>query len=453
MARARASTFDAEAEVGRAVIALYMAEPFYAHVLHGLPRRIDDSTATAAVALVGGTIELRIGPTFFAGLTKDERVAVIKHEVLHVVLKHLLRSGGRQPLPWNVACDIVVNGLIGKWRLPEGAITRDTFPDLDLPEDATADQIYAKLVALQRALREQGGGTQGAPQSAEALERLTAMPEDAVGGHSDHSAWDGRRAATGEAAPEQGAEGVGGAPHVPTGPGALAAEAAVDGMLVRAADRTSAGAWGSVPGVVRAAVDAARERGRPKVDWRRALRIFSAGAGRTRLVTTTRRESARYGNANLPGRAADPREPSIGRLVAGTKIKRLNSLLVAVDTSGSIGATMLEAFFDEIDAIWRSGANVVVVPCDAAVHEAFAYQGRAPERLGGGGGTAFEPVFAWMRAERGRRFDGVVYLTDGHGPAPTTRPPCKLLWVVTSRDGMGDHLRFGRQILLDGERG
>jgi predicted metal-dependent peptidase len=95
-------------------------------------------------------------------------------------------------------------------------------------------------------------------------------------------------------------------------------------MLIRAADRMGAGSWGSVPKAVRAALDAARERGRPKVDWRRVLRIFSAGAGRTRVVTTTRRESARYGNANLPGRALDPREPSEGRLVAGTKIKRLN---------------------------------------------------------------------------------------------------------------------------------
>lgn len=53
-----------------------------------------------------------------------------------------------------------------------------------------------------------------------------------------------------------------------------------------------------------------------------------------------------------------------------------------------------------------------------------------------------------MRAERGRRFDGVAYLTDGEGPAPETRPSCKLLWVVTSRKGMGEHLRWGRQVLL-----
>lgn len=32
-----------------------------------------------------------------------------------------------------------------------------------------------------------------------------------------------------------------------------------------------------------------------------------------------------------------------------------------------------------------------------------------------GGGTAFEPVFIWMRDQRGRRFDGLVYLRDSEG--------------------------------------
>jgi predicted metal-dependent peptidase len=53
-----------------------------------------------------------------------------------------------------------------------------------------------------------------------------------------------------------------------------------------------------------------------------------------------------------------------------------------------------------------------------------------------------------MREGRKRPFDGVVYLTDGEGPAPTVRPPCRLLWVVTSASGMGEHLKWGRQILL-----
>ncbi len=419
MAQARRAESTGDDEVSRAIIALYMAEPFFAHIVQGMPRRVDDTTATAAVALVDNTIELRVSPTFFKTLTKDERVAVIKHEILHVILKHLLRTQGRQPRLWNLACDMVVNNLVGRWPLPEGAITRATFPHVELPEDATAEEVYEKLKSMR--------------------DDTPEADETAVGGHSDHSAWQGRGESRQGNAPTE-VEG-------PLGRGS-AAEALIDGLLTRAADRTGAAGWGSVPRMVRDAVTAARERGQPRIDWKRALRLFAAGAGRTRLVTTTRRESARYGRTMLPGRPAEPRAPSEGRLVAGTKIKRLHALLVAIDTSGSIGPEQLAAFFDEIHAIWRSGAHVVIAACDAAVHDVFEYRGKAVTAIGGGGGTAFEPVFVWMRETRGRRFDGVVYLTDGQGPAPETPPPCKLLWVVTDAEGMGEHLRFGRQIAL-----
>ena len=33
-------------------------------------------------------------------------------------------------------------------------------------------------------------------------------------------------------------------------------------------------------------------------------------------------------------------------------------------------------------------------------------------------------------------------------PTPTVKPPCKLLWIVTSDGVMGDHLKFGRSIQL-----
>jgi predicted metal-dependent peptidase len=443
MARARKAAAAGDDDVSRAIIALYMSEPFFAHIVQGLPRRIDDTTATAAVALVGDAIELRVSPTFLRTLSKDERTAVIKHEVLHVVLKHLTRDQGRQPLLWNLACDVVVNDLIGRWPLPEGAVTRASFPDLDLPEDATAETVYTKL----KALADEGKppSQSKAPLSAKALEeRMTDAEETAVGGHSDHSAWRGRR----------GASPVGGSLTAGTASGGgMAADALIDGLLTRAADRIGAAAWGSIPSTLRDAVTAARERGRPQVDWKRTLRIFSASAGRTRLVTTTRRESSRYGHASLPGRAIDPRAPIGGRLVAGTKIKRLHALLVAIDTSGSISTEQLQLFFREIDAIWRTGATVVIAACDAAVHNTFDYTGKVPETLVGGGGTAFEPVFVWMNEQRARRFDGVVYLTDGHGPTPTTRPSCKLLWVVTDESGMGEHLPWGRQIRLAGAAG
>jgi hypothetical protein len=86
---------------------------------------------------------------------------------------------------------------------------------------------------------------------------------------------------------------------------------------------------------------------------------------------------------------------------------------------------------------------------DSEVRRSYPYKGRTPEIVRGGGGTSFEPALRWLREQRGQRFDACIYLTDGEGSPPETKPPCPLLWVIVDGTG-GDHLPFGRQILLDG---
>jgi predicted metal-dependent peptidase len=114
-----------------------------------------------------------------------------------------------------------------------------------------------------------------------------------------------------------------------------------------------------------------------------------------------------------------------------------------VDTSGSVSADTLAVFFHEIGALHRSGSEVVVVECDARVQRAWRFTGATPEEVHGRGGTAFEPVMRWLRGADAERFDALVYLTDGVGPAPETRPPCPMLWVLTPEAEPGPHLRFG----------
>jgi predicted metal-dependent peptidase len=157
------------------------------------------------------------------------------------------------------------------------------------------------------------------------------------------------------------------------------------------------------------------------------VRIFCASSGRTRIRHTIKRISKRYGTR------------------PGIKVQRLQRLLVALDTSGSIDQKMLEEFFAEVHGAWKVGATVVIVECDADVQRSYDYRGRPPKGVKGGGGTEFEPVFKWMREQR--PFDGVLYLTDGYGPAPSSRPNCKLLWVI-AEGGSSDDLPFGPTVRI-----
>ncbi|MDB2463828.1 hypothetical protein N9W69_03315, partial [Flavobacteriaceae bacterium] len=120
-------------EISRCIIRMLVDEPFYAHFLSGIVRNITDDVPTAAVGLNGSQVNLYINKEFFLKelTTFSSRVAVIKHETLHLVFKHLFRADSvKYDLRlFNIAADIVVNQLIGKWTLPPSAVTLASFPD------------------------------------------------------------------------------------------------------------------------------------------------------------------------------------------------------------------------------------------------------------------------------------------------------------------------------------
>ncbi|HEU4409835.1 MAG TPA: VWA-like domain-containing protein [Polyangiaceae bacterium] len=81
-------------------------------------------------------------PAYLAELSPAQLDAVLLHEVLHAALSHPTRVRARDPVRWNVAADIVVNGIVAAQpglELPEGAL-RD--PKL---EHLSVEEIYALL--------------------------------------------------------------------------------------------------------------------------------------------------------------------------------------------------------------------------------------------------------------------------------------------------------------------
>lgn len=420
MAGGGAASKDPVQELGRAIVAMLLDEPFYAHLLGAIPRRVGKQVPTAAVALTPSGPELIVNPDFFLGeLSPKERVAVVKHEALHLVFRHLYRPQIRtaEPTLFNLAADLVVNQCVAPWPLPDSAVTLAKFPDLGLKPGQSLEWYYERLAALHEAMK--AGGDGGAPLSADALRG--AMASEC---HGDHRFW----AAAGGSGFGDDADPEGAGPLGETLRRAL--ESDLERHLLRARDRTAPGHWGKLPGGVRAAISEVETTRQPQVDWRRTLRLFATNGYRTKVVPTRRRTSKRFDD------------------FPGLRIKREQRIAVVVDTSGSIDDTVLDRFFAEIRGIWRTGAEIVVLECDAAVQRNYPYRGARPDLLEGGGGTDFDPAFAWLRDRRNGRFDACVYLTDGFGPEPSVRPRCAVLWVVTADGGVGPHLKWGRAIRL-----
>ena len=399
-------------ELARCINQLILKEPFYGHLLGSVIRDISTSTPTMAVGAKGAQLTLQVNPDFLMHLkfsrdpARCERTAVIKHEALHLVFKHVFRQENRHPQIYNLAADIVVNQFVMPWGLPEGAITLETFPDLKLKPDKSLDWYYDRLTSVR-------DNPETAPKSAEILDRLLQEPEvwdlENVPGlkRGDHHLW-------------------GKAHDIDS----QVADSILDRLIVQSRDRAGSRGWGMLPNRIKELIDAAVERRKPKLDWRRVVRLFAASSRKTRVVNTMRRRSKRYGT------------------YPGIRVHRFQRLAVAIDTSGSVSDDELSDFFAEIHGIWRQGAEITIIECDAAVQRTYPYNGILPTRVAGRGGTTFNPVFTWLNSNRMVRYDGCIYLTDGGAAAPTVQPSCKLLWVVTSDGVVGEHLRFGRAIQL-----
>ena len=84
-----------------------------------------------------------VNPDFIEPLTLTQQDGLILHEVLHAALQHVVRRGTRHPRVWNIAADIVVNGMIratGEYDLPEGGVENPGLQHLSVEE------VYEKLI-------------------------------------------------------------------------------------------------------------------------------------------------------------------------------------------------------------------------------------------------------------------------------------------------------------------
>ena len=396
-----------EDEISRCVNQLLLKEPFFSHILSGTVRTITDQIPTAAVGIRDGCILLMINEGFFLNelKSKTQRIAVLKHETLHLIFKHLFRNLiKKDPELMNIAADIVVNQYIGEWELPETAITLDTFPDMELDAEQSMEYYYERLSEL-KAKMDTGkkNGKSKYPESQKAFDSLYGNER-----HGDHSKW----------VDESDLKSQPGLKEI------------LENQLINAASRTSSKSYGTLPGEIKRAIDTIVESRKPKLDWKRQLRLFASSHGKTYVSQTMKRISKRYGTR------------------PGIRIKRLNRIVVVIDTSGSIDNETLMLFLAEIEGIRRTGAEITVIESDCEVQNVYSYRRGKEISMKGGGGTDFDPAFEYINSRKSGLFDACVYLTDGYAPEPNIKPRTSLLWVLTPDGDDKDHLKWGRRVVI-----
>ncbi|MDA8163730.1 MAG: VWA-like domain-containing protein [Desulfobacteraceae bacterium] len=312
-------------------------------------------------------------PAFLEGLSLEETKGVLAHEVMHCALAHHARRNGRNPRRWNRAGDYVINE----------ALTRGGFV---LPAGALFNPAFADL-------------------SADEVYRL--LPEEPEDGAPDGSPDPGGCGEVRDPAP-------GGIPSSP----AQFAKAEREWKIAVSQAVTQARASGRLPGGFDRLLD---EILTPRVAWAEVLRVFIQTAARNDYSWL--RPSRSYLARGLYAPSLHSRE--------------LGEVVLAVDTSGSIGKEALAQFAAEVSAILDEyDTTVHVVYCDTMVGRVERFTRKDLPLLlhpAGGGGTDFRPPFAWVEQEEIEPAC-LVYLTDLHCRRYPPAPGYPVLWVHPAKN-------------------
>lgn len=140
---------EARRLVSKALLTVRTQAPFFSALALFAPIEIISTVPTAAT----DGRRLLFNPDFWQKLTAEERAGVLLHELLHAALLHVPRRGTRDPLLWNIAADIVVNGIVAQQRwcaLPQGHIREKELEHLTVEEvyhQMRTDPKYRDLIA------------------------------------------------------------------------------------------------------------------------------------------------------------------------------------------------------------------------------------------------------------------------------------------------------------------
>ena len=127
------SNQDLHRRIKSALIWLRTDHPFFGTLAFHAEIKIGNVVETAGT---DGRF-LYFNAEFVKGLSKPELLGLLLHEILHIALLHPMRRGTRDPMGWNIAADIVVNGIIQKltsYQLPSGAVVKQSLAHLSVEE-------------------------------------------------------------------------------------------------------------------------------------------------------------------------------------------------------------------------------------------------------------------------------------------------------------------------------
>ena len=357
---------------------LLIQQPFYGLFMLNLRKEIVDnnhSVKTAAVGPNGVNFTLYVNKTFWEGLTDNEQIAVLTHEVMHICFFHLTDEfKADNPYNMNIAEDVSINQLIT--GLPGGCVT---------------------LQSLSKILGKKLEPNRGSWYYYREIEDFAKKHPDkcmlgvGVGEFKqidDHTMW-----------PSDISE---------------AERKLYENQVKSKLKETEAfinKQAGHIPGELKEILEKIKNNP-PVFNWRNYLRRVVGDSISSDLQLTRMRPSKRLPDAR------------------GTRLKRKPNICVVIDTSGSINMNNFSDFMSEINHIYKTGVEITIVECDTKITKICKFDKKSKFEFVGRGGTDMTDAISYYKEHK--EFSSCVIFTDGYLSKFTFSTYKNLIWIITS---------------------
>jgi predicted metal-dependent peptidase len=398
---------EAKELLNRARIQIQFKNSFFAYLSLYLKFKESEDLPDYAGAGINAKGDFYYKKEYIKSLNDNVIKSLVVHEILHLSLLHLLRTGNRDPFIFNLSCDVVVNQLLkdNDFQLGEGWIVSDENNCIEICgvkikdcNKKTAEQIYDELKKYSKEIKSQLG-------------------EDGNGMRFDeHILCDDK--------------------------GRSLSNKELKEIEKQWADRTQQALTmsemrGDIPqGIERLIGELHKE----KINWKALL---------NRYITQQISFDYSYHKFHKKSISSGVYMPGI--------IKDRIQISVMIDLSGSIGEGELTDFLSEICGITRAYQDRIemrVYSHDTECYDnGLIVNGNIEKikkmELKGGGGTSFSQPLEYLK-ENNINPKCLIWFSDGYG-TDFKKPNFPILWIL-SKDGSDGLLKNKGQIIkLDGK--
>lgn len=369
---------------------------------------------------------------YINSLDIDQTQFALSHEALHCALSHFYRRGHRIKTRWDLACDYAVNPMLindGLKPTPDAAYLKqyrgmtaeEIYPCLDDEED---EQEQDSDTDDNEDLENKHQGDAGSDDSEKEPEQDDRSDPEREPEQDDPSE------GTGNNRHGKASSGSNGAAEPEPMSGQQQEDLNTQWQQRLAAAAQTAHQRGQLGVEMARMVDFLLQ---PKLPWRLLLQRYMSMTARDDYSYS--RPSSRRGN------------PAVYPRLRSSE----TSIVVVIDTSGSISGEEIGEFISEIDAIKSYvRARITLLTCDSELNHGCPWyfdpwdEFSRDIEIHGGGGTSFSPPFEWIE-NQDRAPDLLVYFTDARGKFPPAEPMYPVLWLVKGQATVP----FGQRVQLN----